>query len=124
MNTLILLASMALACPPDISLKQEVKPEPGWATHDPEVPHKYYFAQFSDGPPERHVILMHDKASRQGKDKVLHYQFLPSQEPWLICSYTGTSAALTRKLPKAIRSCQLILDHAHNDEIVSEIRCE
>lgn len=31
---------------------------------------------------------------------------------------------LGRKLPKALRSRKLTLDHAHNDETVREIRCE
>lgn len=124
MNTLIFFASVVLACPPVIGIKQDVVPEQGWTTHDPQIPHKYYFAQFSDGPPDRQEILMHDKESRSGNDKVLQYQFLRSQEPWLICSYTGTNAVLARKVPRAVRSCKLTMDHAHNEETVSEIRCE
>jgi hypothetical protein len=124
MNTLIFLASVALTCPPVIGIKQEVMPEQGWVVHAPQIPHKFYFAQFSDGPPDRQVILMHDNESRSGRDKVLQYQFLPSQEPWLVCSYTGTGAVLARKLPVTVRSCRLSLDHAHNHETVSEIRCE
>lgn len=52
------------------------------------------------------------------------YQFLSSQEPWLVCSYTGTSAVLARKLSTATRSCRITLDHAHNDETVSAILCD
>ncbi len=122
MNWLI-LSALAIACPPVIEVRQDVVPVGGWIAHELQTPHKFYFAQFADGPPAREAILMHDKAFHSGKDKVLQYRFLPSQEPWLICSYTGTSAVLAQRLPPA-RLCQLTLDHAHNFETVSAIQCE
>lgn len=124
MNTLILLAAIAIACPQSIEVKQTIGPVEGWDQVDPQTPHKYYFAQFSDGPVSREAFLMHTAESHSGKDKVLRYRFLESQEPWLICSYTGTSAVLARRLPKTITSCQLTLDHAHNFETVSTIMCQ
>ncbi|WP_446728944.1 STY0301 family protein [Pseudoduganella sp. OTU4001] len=56
----------------------------GWTGYDGKAPHKFYFAQFSDGPPARQAILLSDRESRSGRNKVLHYDFLASQEPWLI----------------------------------------
>lgn len=124
MNALILLAAISATCPPSIDVKQEVNSVEGWTVHGSQSAHRYYFAQFSDGPPSREAILMHDAESKSGEDKILRYQFLESQEPWLICSYTGTSAVLARKLPKATRSCQLALDHVHNFETVKAISCK
>jgi len=123
MNTLILLAAFTIVCPQTIEVKQTIRAVEGWEQVDPKTPHKYYFAQFSDGSPSQEAFLMHDIETSAGKDKVLQYRFLESQEPWLICSYTGTSAILARKLPKASKSCQLTLDHAHNFETVSAISC-
>ena len=124
MNALLLLAALAMNCPQSIEVKQEVRPIEGWDAVNTATPHKYYFAQFSDGPVSRTAFLMPDAESLSGKDKILQYQFLQSQEPWLVCSYTGTSAVLARRLPKGTRSCQLTLDHAHNFETVSAIKCE
>jgi hypothetical protein len=67
--------------------------------------------------------LLHDREARAGKDQVLVYEFLDAQEPWLICSYTGTSAVLARRLAPGTRACRLTLDHARNFEAVKEISC-
>lgn len=123
MNTLILLMAFAIVCPQTIEVKQTIRSVEGWEAVDPQGSHKFYFAQFSDGAASRQAILMHDTELRSGQDKILRYRFLESQDPWLICSYTGTTAVLARKLPKATKSCQLTLDHAHNFETVSAISC-
>lgn len=122
-SSLALAAGEPVTCPPSIEVKQEVLRMEGWTAHIGTTPHKFYFAQFSDGPPSRQAILLNDKESRSGKDKVLHYSFLPSQEPWLICSYTGTNAVLARRLAPAISSCRLTLDHARNFATVKGISC-
>jgi hypothetical protein len=116
--------STTISCPAAIAIKQEVLQVEGWLAHDPQTPHRFYFAQFSDGPPSREAVLLNDKESWSGNDKVLQFNFLPSQEPWLICSYTGTNAVLARKLPPAMRSCRLTLDKSRNFETVKEISCQ
>lgn len=117
-------AGGVVSCPPVIEIEQKVVTIESWTEHDPQAPHKFYFAQFSDGPPSRQATLLYDSESRSGKHKVLQYRFAASQEPWLVCSYTGTNATLARRLAPGTRACSVTLDHARNFETVKRISCE
>ena len=111
-------------CPPLVEIEQKVVAVEGWSAHEAQTPHRFYFAQFSDGPPSRQATLMYDRESRSGKHKLLHYRFTAAQEPWLVCSYTGTNAVLARRLAPGTRACSVTLDHARNFETVKGISCE
>lgn len=131
MNALILIAAGladgaggVVSCPPLVEIEQKIATVEGWTAHDSQAPHKFYFAQFSDGPPSQQAILLYDRKLRSGKHKVLRYQFAASQEPWLVCSYTGTNAILARRLAPGTRACNVTLDHARNFETVKRISCE
>lgn len=93
-----------ISCPPLIEIQKTVAAVEGWTAHPAQVPHKFYFAQFSDGPPSRQATLIHDRESHSGKHKLLH-------------------VTLARRLAPGTRACTVTLDHARNYETVKGISC-
>lgn len=115
-----------LVCPQALTVGQTAKAAAGWSVFN-EVDdgrHPYFFAGFTDGPPEQMTALMHSSEKMRGKDKVLIYDFSAPQEPWLACSYTRTSLTLSRKLPAATKQCRVILDSVTRFESVKNVECD
>jgi hypothetical protein len=114
-----------LLCPQALAVAQTAAATAGWSVFNEADggTHPYFFAGFTDGPPERMAALMHSSETMRGKDKVLIYDFAGAQQPWLVCSYTRTSLTLNRKLPAATRQCRVTLDYATRFESVKKIEC-
>ncbi len=81
------------------------------------------FAEFSDGPPQMQAVLLYSKQADLKQGRVLTYDFYPVQQPWLICSYRGTSVTLSQKLPAATKRCQITLDKNTDFSTAKKIDC-
>ena len=116
-----------MACPATLPVQQQVAQKAdGWTSFDEagDDPHKFYFAEFSDGPPQQWARLVPTASAAAQRDRVLVYEFGPRQQPWLVCSYEQTSVTLSQPLPPETRLCRVTLDSEQDFQTVKRIECE
>lgn len=112
-------------CPPALAIQSTTQAPAGWSAFDDadHSQHQFFFAEFSDGPPQARALLLHSKEADLPQGRLLTYDFDAAQQPWLICSYTTSSLTLSQRLPAAIRQCRVTLDKKTDFSTVKKIEC-
>lgn len=112
-----------LECPGSLEVQQTAKEIPGWSPRNPNTASPFYFVEFSDGDPKHSALLLPDGETMVGRNTVLTYSFAPVQEPWVICSYRGTSMMLAKRLPGSVKHCKVTLDQRPHFQQVLKVEC-
>lgn len=95
-------------CPRSLQVQQTPsdKGAPGWQVRSSNESHPLFNIAFYEGPPELLVQQAPQRQKRRGKTLSSQWNFSPSTEQyWVACEYSGTSAIATRPLDKNITGC-------------------
>jgi hypothetical protein len=97
-------------CPDMIRVEQRaISPSPEWSiTYNP-APHQLEMVTFLSGPPQENASLVYDEKSEVKGGWVGTWKF--PRDPrgyWIRCSYEGTRAELSRRLPDSVSVCRVI----------------
>jgi hypothetical protein len=114
-----------ILCPPTLEINATVKAPPNWTSFDTadNNGHKFDFAEFSDGPPQSWALLLPSKQADLKQGRVLTFDFRGIPQPWLICSYGGTSLTLSQKLAAATKLRKVTLGKSTNFSTAKKIEC-
>ncbi len=108
----ICLAADEVKCPPSIKVEQKaISPSQEWNVSYNPLPADLEMVTFFSGPPEENASLVYDKKTKVKGGWVGTWKF--PKDPagyWLRCSYRGTQAELSRRLPDSISACRVTYD--------------
>ncbi|HTR44439.1 MAG TPA: STY0301 family protein [Thermodesulfovibrionales bacterium] len=101
-------------CPATIEVDQKaVSPPPEWSVSYNSMPHRLEMVTFFSGPPEKNASLVYDKRSRTTGGWIATWNFpRDAGGYWIRCSYEGTRAELSRRLPDSVGVCRVTYDDA------------
>ncbi len=113
----VLLTGICLAadetwCPGAIEVDQKaVPPSPEWGVSYSSQPHQLEMVTFFSGAPEENASLVYDKKTKTRGGWVGTWNFPKDDRGyWMRCSYAGTRAELSRRLPDSISVCRVTYD--------------
>ena len=108
----ICFAADEVWCPDTIKVDQKaISPSPEWSVSYNSLPPQLEMVTFFSGPPEENASLVYDKRSKVKGGWVGTWN-LPRDERgyWIRCSYGGTLAELSRRLPNSVSVCRVTYD--------------
>ena len=99
-------------CPDAIKADQKVvSPSPEWTVSYSSLPQRLEMVTFFSGPPEEQASLVYDKKSKTKGGWIGTWNFpKDSSGYWIQCSYAGTRAELSRRLPDSVSVCRVTYD--------------
>ena len=99
-------------CPAVITVDQKaVSPPPDWTVSYSSLPQQLEMVTFFSGPPAENASLVYDKRSKTKGGWTATWNF--PKDPsgyWIRCSYTGTRAELSKRLPDSVGLCRVTYD--------------
>ncbi len=99
-------------CPDTIQVDQKaISPAPEWSVSYRSLPHQLEMATFFSGLPQGNASLVYDAKSKIKGGWVGTWKF--PRDPggyWIRCSYGGTRAELSRRLPDSVSACRVTYD--------------
>jgi len=121
----VVRASDLPECPKELTVRQSVDGEPaGWqalSTHDK---HPYVGVSFTEGPPDRKVILAPSRSKRVHGASVSTWSLAKSNDGyWVSCLYGETSATVATKLPSDVAHCEVEYDKRFSRPVAKRWRC-
>lgn len=95
-----------------------------WKIFNSDEKHPYVGVSFSEGSPDKKVILAPDK-EKKIKGGVLAVWHLPTSAEgyWVSCLYAETSVTIARRLPSNIQSCAVEYDSRSSPPIIKNWHC-
>jgi len=116
-------------CPDTIKVEQKaIPPSPEWSISYNSLPHQLEMVTFFSGPPQENASLVFDEKSKIKGGWAITWNFpRDSGGYWLRCSYEGTRAELSRRLPDSVSTCQITYDDgsrfASGLPVIQKIEC-
>jgi len=104
--------AQARLCPDTVKVEQKgAAPPAGWTLSYNEGPASLEGVTFFNGPPQEQASLVYDRWV-DGKDTSVATWSLPhdARGYWLLCTYRRTSLELSKRLPDAVTSCQVVYE--------------
>ncbi len=119
------IASDKVSCPETIKVEQKaISQSSKWSiSYDPS-PHRLEMVTFFNGPPSEMASLIYDQRSKIKGGWVGTWKF-PKDERgyWIRCSYSQTSAELSRSIPDSVTICRVTYDEtSHSTSGLPAIR--
>ncbi len=106
-------ATGAAGCPPSIAVRQAATAPAGWEVAFDKRANDLAAVTFFDGPPAEEASLAYDEQTSQAGETRAVWRFTPGGKGiWISCSYDGTRAVLSRRLPAAVRTCTVRYEKA------------
>ena len=99
-------------CPDSIKVDQKAaSPSPEWKVSYSSQTSQLEMVTFFSGPPEEQASLVYDRKSKT-KGGWTGTWNLPKDSSgyWIQCSYAGTRAELSRRLPDSVSLCRVTYD--------------
>ncbi|WP_369817178.1 STY0301 family protein [Acidovorax sp. Leaf78] len=96
-------------CPQSLQVQQTPsdKVPPDWQVRGSNSSYPLDNVGFYEGPPELLMQKVPHRTHSRGKTLYLQWAFPPStQQYWVACEYSGTSAVATRPLDKSVTGCK------------------
>jgi len=96
-------------CPDTIKVDQKaIPPSPEWSVSYNSLPHQLETVTFFSGPPQENASLVYDEKSKTKGGWVGTWSF-PREAGgyWIRCSYEGTRAELSKRLPDSVSVCRV-----------------
>lgn len=112
-------------CPLELSIKQTLQnSQTDWKTFNSHEKHPYVGVSFSEGSPDKKVILA-PSTEKKMKDGInATWEFSPSAEGyWVSCLYAETSVTVSQKLPSKVQACEVEYDADSSRPVVKKWRC-
>ena len=108
----ISFASDEIKCPETIKVDQKaISPSPEWTVSYSSQPHQLEMVTFFSGPPQEMASLVYDKKSKTKGGWTGTWNFPKDGGGyWMQCSYAGTRAELSKRLPESVRVCRVTYD--------------
>ena len=108
----ICFAADGVKCPDTIKVDQKaMSPSPEWKVSYSSQPNQLEMVTFFSGPPEEQASLVYDKKSKTKGGWIGTWNFpKDSRGYWIQCSYGGTKAELSRRLPDSVSVCRVTYD--------------
>ena len=129
MATGICFAADKVSCPGTVTVDEKVtSPPPEWRLSYSPLPRRLEMVTFFNGPPAEDASLVYDKRSKTKGGWIGTWQF-PKDEKgyWIRCSYEGTRAELSRRIPDSVSICRVTYDDgslfASGLPVVRKIEC-
>jgi len=115
-------ADSTLACPKTISVTEAVAPLEGWSSRSEPVEHRFErISVFNKDSAGEYDLAPDDEKTNGGKVtqtwQLQGYRTLPL---FLTCRYHGTSATLSREIPKPLSACTLTFTMGKGGNITGE----
>jgi hypothetical protein len=108
------LAAGETWCPGTIKVEQKAESLPKeWRLSYDSSPNDLEMVTFFSGPPEENASLVYDERSKAKDGWVATWKF--PKDPtgyWIKCSYAGTRAELSRRLPDRVSVCRVSYDES------------
>jgi hypothetical protein len=97
----------ASSCPQKIEVEERIATVPeGWEGGRATATVSLVSVTIYDGPPTEKTPRKFDREDRERRDRIATWNLPPSARGyWISCGYTGTTAAISRRLPDSVRSC-------------------
>jgi hypothetical protein len=101
-------------CPGTIKVEQKAEsPSKEWRLSYSSSPNDLEMVTFFSGPPEENASLVYDQRSKAAGGWVGLWEFTKGPAGyWIRCSYGGTRAELSRRLPDWVNSCRITYDES------------
>ena len=125
----VCLAVDEAGCPATIKVDQKAIPtSPEWAVSYSSLPYQLEMVTFFSGPPQENASLVYDKKSKTRGGWIGTWSFPKgSSGYWIQCSYGGTRAELSRRLPDSVSVCRVTYDYGSSYPsglpVVRKIEC-
>ncbi|MGO9954259.1 MAG: STY0301 family protein [Dissulfurispiraceae bacterium] len=105
-------AADSVRCPDTIEVDQKaLHPLPGWSVSYNSLPLQIEMVTFFNGPPQENASVVYDKESKTKGGWVATWNFpINDGSYWIRCSYRGTRAELSRRLPGSVSVCEVTYD--------------
>ncbi len=99
-------------CPDTIKVEQKaVSPSPEWEVSYSSLPAQLDMITFFNGPPEENASLLYDGQLKIKGGWIGIWHFPKDDRGyWIRCSYEGTRAELSRRLPVSVNVCRVTYD--------------
>ncbi len=99
-------------CPETINVDQKaIPPSAEWSVSYDSLPHVLEMVTFFSGPPQNNASLVYDKKSKTKGGWVGTWNFPKDAGGyWIQCSYRGTRAELSKRLPDSVSVCRVTYD--------------
>jgi hypothetical protein len=116
-------------CPATINVAQKAEsPSPEWSVSYNPLPHRLEMVTFFSGPPEQNASLVYDKRSKTKGGWIATWNFSKDAAGyWIRCSYGGTRAELSRRLPASVSACRVTYDDTSHFPsglpVIGQIEC-
>lgn len=109
----ICFAADEVWCPDTIKVDQKaIPPSPEWGVSYNSLPPQLEMVTFFSGPPQENASLVYDEKSKTKGGWVGTWTFpRDAGGYWIRCSYSGTRAELSRRLPDSVSVCRVTYDN-------------
>ncbi len=128
-STGVCFAADEVWCPVTIKVDQKAEPPSSeWSVSYSSLPHQLEMVTFFSGRPEENASLVYDKRSKTKGGWIGTWNFPKDDRGyWMRCSYEGTSAELSRRIPDSISICRVTYDegshYASGLPVIRKIEC-
>jgi hypothetical protein len=125
----ICFAADEISCPGTIKVDEHaISPSAEWILSYSSLPRGLEMVAFFSGPPEEEASLVYDERSKTKGGWVGTWKFPKDQRGyWIRCSYEGTRAELSRRIPDSVRICRVTYDEgshfASGLPLIRKIEC-
>jgi hypothetical protein len=112
-------------CPLNLLVNQTVQnASSDWKIFNSYEKHPYVGVSFSEGEPDKKVILAPGKEKKVKGGTLAIWDFSPSDEGyWVSCLYAETSATVAQKLPPNVQSCEAEYDVRSSPPLLKKWSC-
>ena len=121
----LVYASDYQQCPLDLRVTQTAQISSSeWKIFNSNGKHPYVGVSFSEGEPDKKVILAPGKEKKVKGGTLAIWDFSPSDEGyWVSCLYAETSATVAKKLPPNVQSCEAEYDVRSSPPLLKKWSC-
>ncbi|MBC7455278.1 MAG: hypothetical protein H7335_16595 [Massilia sp.] len=123
--TNVACASDFQQCPLELLVNQTAQSTMSdWKIFNSDEKHPYVGISFSEGSPDKKMILAPDKEKKVKGGVLATWHFPTSaEEYWASCLYAETSVTIARRLPSNIQSCAVEYDGRSSPPIIKNWHC-
>lgn len=121
----VVFAGDAQRCPAQLSVIQVIQgAQASWQSFNSDDKHPFIGVSFSEGSPDKKVVLAPDTEQKKSSGIVASWALPPSADGyWVTCLYAETSATVGQKLPDDVRSCLVEYDGRSSPSVVLKWQC-
>ncbi len=112
-------------CPPQLQVSQEIKDDTKeWKKFNVDEKYPYIGVSFSQGTPDKKVILAPTSEKKRAGNIVATWLLPPTTEGyWIACLYNGTSAIIAKQLEANVTSCEVEYDARFSSPVAKKWHC-